>query len=456
MLERLGPGASVLHIFLLFQGTGGAPSNRTIDDTNGDSLTGFRPVYLPTSFWDGASCEGCAMRPDPDRAFQRTWTAATFHPELMNISINFGFQGTAVYVFFINANNQGNAITTLTECDFYVDGAHSSSYRHTPTASTELDYNVLAFSAMNMLSSDHTISIVTGSKNYSTFLNFDYAIYTTDDGTTVSSSLPLMNPSLPAGSSTPSTFSPSSLPNSLPVSNPSQPTNPMHENTSKKGPSIGVIIGGVAGGIVALGILTALIIWHRSNNSPQGDRVRSGMRSRAPTLGVEGSFRPFGGRRTDPMNRNHSRQPASGNRTNRPSSIGSFLDNTSLEARGSLTDSYLGDLEDMKSPHIWKPFVPMPTTDPATIPRAPARISSQRKLDRLIKAAQREMRELKSEVGHRVPATFTAQPHNDAEVLNALTDQIQMMRRQIEMLQTQRSFRARTPSDAPPGYTYDD
>ncbi|KAF8875770.1 hypothetical protein BD779DRAFT_1449859 [Infundibulicybe gibba] len=179
MLGRLGPGASVLlHIFLLFRATGGAPSNRTIDDTNGDSVTGVRPVYLPAGPWGDASCGGCAIQPDPNRAFQRTWTAATFHPELESISINFEFQGTAVYVFFINANTQATGVTTLTECDFYIDGFHSSSYRHAPTTSTELDYNVLAFSLTGLVNSDHQINIVTANKNYSTFLNFDYAMYT--------------------------------------------------------------------------------------------------------------------------------------------------------------------------------------------------------------------------------------------------------------------------------------
>ncbi|KAF8891353.1 hypothetical protein BD779DRAFT_198887 [Infundibulicybe gibba] len=184
MLRRLGLGAStILHILLLFQATRGVPSNRTIDDTNGDSVTGARPTYLPAaddltpSPWADASCTGCRIQPDPSRAHDGTWTAATFHPG-MNISINFGFQGTAVYVFFINANVQATGVTTLTECDFYVDGAHSSSYRHDPTTSTDIDYNVLAFSTTNLTNSDHTINIVTANEINSTFLNFDYALYT--------------------------------------------------------------------------------------------------------------------------------------------------------------------------------------------------------------------------------------------------------------------------------------
>ncbi|KAF8891352.1 hypothetical protein BD779DRAFT_1699861 [Infundibulicybe gibba] len=260
MLKRLGSPVLLHTIFSLFQTIRGVPSNQTIDDTKGDSVTGALPVYLPAGPWDDASCGGCAIHPDPDKAFRGTWTAATFHPELMNISINFGFQGTAVYVFFINANNQGNKITTLTECDFYVDGAHSSSYQHAPTASTELDYNVLAFSAMNLVNSDHTISIVTANKNHSTFLNFDYALYTIDDGATISSA-PHVYP--PLGSSTLPTFSPSLLPDSPPVPGPLQSAGFLPENTSKEGPSIGVIVGETIGGMVGFGMLIALLLlWY--------------------------------------------------------------------------------------------------------------------------------------------------------------------------------------------------
>ncbi|KAF8891354.1 hypothetical protein BD779DRAFT_1670970 [Infundibulicybe gibba] len=253
----------LFRIFSLFQAIGGVPSNRTIDDTNGDSVTGARPIYLPNGPWGGAGCKGCAIQPDPSRAHNGTWTAATFHPELMNMSISFEFQGTAVYVFFINANTQAAGVTTLTECDFYVDGTYSSSYQHAPTASTELDYNVLAFSATDLVNSDHTISIITANKSYSTFLNFDYATYTTDNEITISSPSPLIHPSLPTSSSTLSTLPRSSLPDSPPVPNPSRSPNPSHESTLKKGPSIGVIVGETIGGIVGLGILTALLLlWY--------------------------------------------------------------------------------------------------------------------------------------------------------------------------------------------------
>ena len=67
--------------------------NRTIDDTKGDLTTGRTPVYLPNGPWNGQSCSGCAINPDPSLAFDGTWSAATYNPSLNNINITFSFIG---------------------------------------------------------------------------------------------------------------------------------------------------------------------------------------------------------------------------------------------------------------------------------------------------------------------------------------------------------------------------
>ncbi|KAG6812414.1 hypothetical protein H0H92_002990 [Tricholoma furcatifolium] len=157
-----------------------ASVNRTIDDTYGDSVTGAKPSYLPTSssVWQGPSCTGCYIQPDPDEAFDRTWTAATYNPGLGSMSIEFSFTGTAIYVFFILANYVAEGITTETACDFVLDGTTVSSMDHTPSTSTALEYNSLVFSQTNLANAAHTLEIVTSGYNRDIFVNFDYAIYT--------------------------------------------------------------------------------------------------------------------------------------------------------------------------------------------------------------------------------------------------------------------------------------
>lgn len=75
--------------------------NRTIDDTNGDSVTGAKPIYLPRTggVWAGPECGGCAIQPDPNLAFDRTWTAATYHPQLGLTEIELAFTGEQPYIF---------------------------------------------------------------------------------------------------------------------------------------------------------------------------------------------------------------------------------------------------------------------------------------------------------------------------------------------------------------------
>lgn len=75
--------------------------NRTIDDTLGDLVTGQRPVFLPArdDVWQGPSCVPCTIRPDPQKAFNGTFTAASNKIATSKgvVTIDFGFEGS-VYV----------------------------------------------------------------------------------------------------------------------------------------------------------------------------------------------------------------------------------------------------------------------------------------------------------------------------------------------------------------------
>jgi len=81
-------------LFTALQTATAAEVNRTIDDTYGDSVTGAKPNYLPSTngVWADATCKGCRVQPDPNQAFKKSWTAATFIPERMEeaaIEVNF-------------------------------------------------------------------------------------------------------------------------------------------------------------------------------------------------------------------------------------------------------------------------------------------------------------------------------------------------------------------------------
>lgn len=169
---------------------------RTIDDTTGDSVTRERPVYLPAGgVWKDATCRGCAVQPDPSRAYGRTWTAATYSPSIDNMTIQFEFRGEssthdnlqldshsyligiALDVYFILANSIADVETTsVTKCDFILDGVAAGSFLHTPSPNTEIQYNALVFSRTGLANEAHTFVIRT-SADHDVYVNFDYAQY---------------------------------------------------------------------------------------------------------------------------------------------------------------------------------------------------------------------------------------------------------------------------------------
>jgi hypothetical protein len=97
-----GRRASFLSLLLLFAAlvscvTAG-PSNRTIDDQKGDSVTGAVPVRAPVGGWSLGPCETCFVKPDPSLAFDHTWLDATVAAgDVRNITLS--FTGTSTFVF---------------------------------------------------------------------------------------------------------------------------------------------------------------------------------------------------------------------------------------------------------------------------------------------------------------------------------------------------------------------
>ncbi|TFK61009.1 hypothetical protein BDN72DRAFT_850041, partial [Pluteus cervinus] len=182
-------------------------------------------------------CVGCGIQPDKTLAFDSTWMAATFQPQVFtSMSVDLKFTGVAIYVFFILANNQGPGITTRTVCRFLLDGAIDSTFIHEPTNSTDFQYDALAYGKTGLSNTAHTVTILTNTSDPNippgghVFVSFDYAIYTFDDGVGTAA----------ATSSTSTSAGPTLIPS----------------GTSKvsKGPPVVAIVGPIVGVLALAGI----------------------------------------------------------------------------------------------------------------------------------------------------------------------------------------------------------
>lgn len=75
-------------LFIIVSPAHGAGTvNRTIDDSN-QSV-----IYAPEGVWSNQNCGGCAIKPNVLQAFDGTYTAATYHPQLEFVSIGMQFSG---------------------------------------------------------------------------------------------------------------------------------------------------------------------------------------------------------------------------------------------------------------------------------------------------------------------------------------------------------------------------
>ena len=87
--------------------------------------------------------------------------------------------GTAIYIFFILANNVGDGITSLTLANFTMDTGSPELFQHTPDlTTTDIDYNQLVYWKRDLSHAEHTLVISTSGVNTNVYVNFDYAIYT--------------------------------------------------------------------------------------------------------------------------------------------------------------------------------------------------------------------------------------------------------------------------------------
>lgn len=265
--------------------------NRTIDDSFGDSATGFKPEFTPSSSWNTGECAGCAIKPDAARAFGGTWTEATHRGGPENpLTIRMRFRGTAIYVYFILADfeQSGEAtIDTRTDCTFHLDSTTPEPYLFASerTGSRDLLYNQLAFSRTGLADEDHVLEIVAAGVERS-YINFDYAIYTSEEESAQSSG---------RASSTGGSLSGTSIPPSSSETN--LGTNGSSDNSSSGPVNMGAIVGGVLGSVAALAIaiLAAYFLWRRrrSRSERQSESQAQGNGGPADTPAPGAQILPF-------------------------------------------------------------------------------------------------------------------------------------------------------------------
>ncbi|KAJ7858754.1 hypothetical protein B0H13DRAFT_1640351 [Mycena leptocephala] len=150
-------------------------SNRTIDDTKGDPITGFLPIYAPESHWNlGTNCSGCLVQPDIGQLFDYTWHDTTQGDGGVSSSVTLNFTGTAIYLFCVIPNTIPFT-TTLVDLKFTLDGALISTYTHIPDSSADILYSVPVLSSQDLSNETHTLIAETASNS---LFVFDFAMYT--------------------------------------------------------------------------------------------------------------------------------------------------------------------------------------------------------------------------------------------------------------------------------------
>ncbi|KAF5389024.1 hypothetical protein D9757_005053 [Collybiopsis confluens] len=224
--------------------------NRSIDDTLGDSVTGQRPLFLPSTagVWEDATCKECSLRPPIQDAYDQTYTAATYESGMGNISISFPFTGTAIYVFFILANSNSSIGPVTTAANFTLDAVFQGTYTHPPDPNSpafQFNKSALAFSKIGLVNRTHNLLISTSGIG-PIFVNFDYALYTFEEE----------DHDTPGSNTTTLTSLSSSTKTSSPTGSPAS----VNVDTSKHSTSTGAIVGGTVGSLVSLCTLTAVTL----------------------------------------------------------------------------------------------------------------------------------------------------------------------------------------------------
>jgi len=374
--------------------------NRTIDDQTGDPITGIMPTYSPEANWtQGATCTGCFAQPQRNMVFDGTWHDSTyFANEGVPRTITIPFNGSAIYIFFFTIP-QLAGVADETHLNITLDAQPAGVFNFVPEPTDAYHYNVSVYSNSNILSGQHTIVISTGGAA-SGVLEFDYAVYTIEDGTHPSSSP-----------------SPSSLP---------------QLSSSHHGVRIGAIVGGVVGGLLMIFALILLLFFRR----------RYGSHGR--TLASD----------TLTANRNEVKAPmlqrggygSQSERGYEPQALTSDIDSHTLVAPVSENRDQVFTMQGYATPVSTSRLLEATRSNDPTATKANLR---QAELRRRMQDIQLEMAYLERESMSQIPSS---EPIHDADDLRA---NMELLRGEVELLrQAQHSQWAQGLSDEQvPAYT---
>lgn len=299
-------------LFYLFTTVVSETWNVTVDDAGSDPLTG-RLMKFSSEWAYGPSCESCEVTMhadfDLDQVYNRTWHDTTFVQPTDSQSVEFTFNGSAVYVYGILPHNQGPWMPTV-NLSFTIDGKFIRRYSR-PTLPNRTTYDILFFVEEDLAPCQHTILIENGADTQivGSIALLDYMVYTHVDPPTAGAPTP---PIFDSTKNTPTKFKSSSsisstgqhASSSLPTSNTSSsfttstlistsqttpivsrvtskattttqsvqttrvtPTGQPITPTVHQGALIGSIVGGVIGGMAIITVITLFFIRHRKQKS---------------------------------------------------------------------------------------------------------------------------------------------------------------------------------------------
>ncbi|KAG8847393.1 hypothetical protein FRB91_011818 [Serendipita sp. 411] len=222
-------------------------ANITVDDAD--------PKIIYSSGWSiGNTCTACVAQPDKALTYGATWHDTTRDRNTTVKSVEYSFEGTAIYVYgiIINIVRTDSVFTTNNNLSLWIDGHLASVYQHQPLNTNSYEYDVPVFALSGLSPSTHLARV--DLEESSVFL-FDYLIYSTPEATSTSSPVASPNTRSVSSATSRSTSNGANSGNDAGVSSASN-------ETSSSSPNVAAIVGavfGVAAFLILLGIFLFLL-----------------------------------------------------------------------------------------------------------------------------------------------------------------------------------------------------
>ncbi|KAH9856875.1 hypothetical protein C2E23DRAFT_857098 [Lenzites betulinus] len=160
---------------------------RTIDDEQGDIITGTKPIYTPADGWSqGATCTGCSIDSsliDASQVLDGTWHSITSGTDERTITVT--FTGVAVNAFFVIARPMPSTLaqTNLTftlDPEEGPDADTDTTLQFPALIDGEPVYSARMFGVSGLPNREHTLKISSAGPTNNLYA-FDYVQYVADE-----------------------------------------------------------------------------------------------------------------------------------------------------------------------------------------------------------------------------------------------------------------------------------